>query len=74
MLFCKQLFDGGDHFRVIDGVFNAIAVGGMFALQPDFQIKLYGLRRLLLPRINADAGFDAQFADEYCVHVRQVCK
>ena len=28
----------------------------------------------LLARGYADAGFDAQFADEYGVHVRQVCK
>jgi hypothetical protein len=74
MLFHKQLFDRGNDFCVINGVFDAITVGGMFAAQADFKIQLHGLRHLLFLRIDADAGFDAQFADEYGVHVRQVCK
>ena len=68
MLFRKQLADVSDDFGVINGVFDAVAVRGMFAAQPDLEIKLDGLRDLFFPFIDADAGLDAQLADEYGVH------
>lgn len=68
MLFREEFADVGDNFSVIDGVFDAIAVRGVFAAQSDFQIKLDGLRHLFFPLVDTDAGFDAQLADEYGVH------
>jgi len=71
VLLREEFPDVGNNLCVIDGVFNAVAVRRVFAAQTDFQIELHGLRRLFFPRIDADAGFDAQFADEYRVHVGQ---
>ena len=68
MLFREEFADVGDNLSVINGVFDAIAVRGVFAAQSDFQIKLDGLRHLFFPLVDTDAGFDAQFADEYGVH------
>ena len=64
----NSLLDVGDDLGVVDGVFDAVAVRGMFAAQADFEIELDGLRDLLFPLVDADAGLDAQFADEYGVH------
>lgn len=69
MLARKKLSDRCNDFRIIDGVLDAVAVGGMLAAQADFEIQLYGLRDLLLAVVDADEGVDAQFADEYGVHV-----
>ncbi len=68
MSFREEFADPDDDDGVVDGVVDAVARRGVPAGQSDFEIELYGLGRLLFPRVDADAGLDPEFGDEDGVH------
>src|ERR1700733_3302551 len=56
-----------DH-GIIDGVGDLVRVRGLGVGQADVDVELHGLARAAFTAVNADAGFEAQLANENGVH------
>ena len=54
----------GDHLAVVDRVAQIVTVGCMPAGQVEIDVDLDRLGHFTFPRIHADQGLMAQFADE----------
>ncbi len=69
MLSIQDIVNGLHDEGVIHRIINMVGFTGTLIGQPDFEIKLYGLRNFALPGINTDQGFYLKIMKKNNIHM-----
>ena len=68
MPFAQHVLDVLRDFRIIQRILDVVGLAGAAVGQGDVEVELQGLRGALFPFVDADQGFDFEFAQKDDVH------